>query len=206
MQRGVVCKSDCPAMHLETRNRQVTGVQMAQGFAAAGSVLIAAGAWTDSLLAQTHWRPGICPVRGQMVLLHTIEPLLRNVLLNGARYVVPRPDGHVLIGSTEENAGFNKQTTAEAVEQLLHFGCDLVPGLKAASVERSWAGLRPGTPDGLPYIGRVPGFDNLYVAAGHFRAGIQLSPATGLVMKELIMGQRLSVPLEDFRIDRRLLA
>jgi glycine oxidase len=74
--------------------------------------------------------------------------------------------------------------------------------LTNATVERCWAGLRPGTPDGKPYLGAVPGNDNLFIAAGHFRAGIQLSPATGLVMKQLILGENPTIPLEDFRLDR----
>ena len=77
-----------------------------------------------------------------------------------------------------------------------------MPGLAGAPLERCWAGLRPGSPDGLPFLGTVPGLDNLFVAAGHFRAGIQLSPATGLLMKELLLGQKLTLPLEPFRLDR----
>jgi glycine oxidase len=137
-----------------------------------------------------------------MVLLNTQTAVLRRVLMYGARYIVPRPDGRVLIGSTEENAGFLKQTTAAAIGDLLRFGIALVPTLANAPVERTWAGLRPGSPDGLPYLGRVPGHNNLYVAAGHFRAGIQLSPASGKVMKELLLGQPLSLPLEPFQLDR----
>jgi glycine oxidase len=122
--------------------------------------------------------------------------------MRGARYLVPRPDGRVLVGSTEENVGFDKRTTAAAIGELLGFAFTLVPELAAAHVERTWAGLRPGSPDGLPFLGRVPGFDNLFVAAGHYRAGIQLSPGTGLVLKELLLGQKLTVPLEPFRLER----
>jgi glycine oxidase len=69
-------------------------------------------------------------------------------------------------------------------------------------LERCWAGLRPASPDGLPYLGPVPGFDNVFVAAGHFRSGIQMSPATGMLMKELLMGQRTMLPVEAFRVGR----
>ena len=74
--------------------------------------------------------------------------------------------------------------------------------LAETPLEHCWAGLRPGSPDGLPFLGRVPGFDNLFIAAGHFRAGIQLSPATGLVMKEVLLEQPLTVSLEPFRPER----
>jgi glycine oxidase len=107
------------------------------------------------------------------------------------------------VGSTEEDAGFDKRTTAEAIQGLLAFAISMVPSLASAHPERSWAGLRPGSPNGLPFIGPVPGSDNLFIAAGHFRAGIQLSPATGLIMKEFLLGQPLTVPLEGFRLDRK---
>ena len=116
---------------------------------------------------------------------------------------MPRADSRILVGSTEEDAGFDKRTTAGAIAELLALGCKLVPALANAAVERCWAGLRPGSPDGLPYLGAVPGFDNLFIAAGHFRAGIQLSPATGLVLKELLSGQPLTVSLDAFRLDRQ---
>ncbi len=164
--------------------------------------LIAAGAWSDQLLAPLGITTGIAPVRGQIALLNPGKPLFRRVLIWGARYLVPRLDGRVLAGSTEENAGFVKQTTAEGIDGLLRLAVKLVPALAQADVERCWAGLRPGSPDGLPFIGRVPGIDNVYVAAGHFRAGIQLSPGTALLVKELLLGQPLTMPLEAFRVER----
>jgi glycine oxidase len=139
-----------------------------------------------------------------MALLNTAAPLFRRVLCRGKRYLVPRADGRVLVGSTEEDAGFDRRTTAAAVAGLLQLAVELVPGLAAAHLERAWAGLRPGSPDGLPFLGAVPGTGNLFVAAGHFRSGIQLSPATGLVLKELIRGEKPTVPLEAFRLDRAI--
>src|SRR5262249_30261330 len=119
-----------------------------------------------------------------------------------SQYLVPRPDGRVLVGSTEEDVGFDTRTTAEAIHNLLHLAINLVPGLARAPVERCWAGLRPGSPDGRPFLGPVPGCTNLFVAAGHFRSGIQLSAGTGMVMKELLLDQNLSVPIEAFGIER----
>jgi glycine oxidase len=153
-------------------------------------------------MQQLGWQPGVRPVRGQIALLNTGVPRLRPILLHGKRYLVPRPDGRVLVGSTEEDAGFNANPTSGAVAELLAFANALVPAWAQARLERCWAGLRPGSPDGLPYLGGVPGWDNLYLAAGHFRSGLQLSPGSGLVMKELLLGQTPSVPLEAFRLDR----
>jgi glycine oxidase len=196
---GVVLRPGCPVHGLEVRGERVTAAHTAQGRIEVGRYLMAAGAWTAALLERVGWQPGIRPVRGQIALLNTGTPRFRRVLMYGPRYLVPRPDGRVLVGSTEEDAGFDKRTTAGAIGDLLAFAFSLVPELASAHLERTWAGLRPGSPDGLPFLGRVPGFDNLDIAAGHFRAGIQLSPATGLVLKELLLGQQLTVALEPFR-------
>jgi glycine oxidase len=199
---GVRLRPGCPAHGFEQRGGRISAVRTAEGRLEAGRYLVATGAWTDPLLEPLGWRPGIRPVRGQIALLNTGVPLFRRVLLWGPRYLVPRPDGRVLIGSTEEDAGFVKRTTAAAIAELLELAGRLVPGLAQAHLERCWAGLRPGSPDGLPYLGAVPGFENLFLAAGHFRAGIQLSPGTGLVMRELLLDQPTTVPLEPFRLDR----
>ena len=124
------------------------------------------------------------------------------LLLQGKRYLVPRTDGKILAGSTEEEAGFDARTTTEGVAGLTAFARELLPSLASAPIEKSWAGLRPGSPDGLPYLGNVPGWENLHIAAGHFRAGLQLSPATGLVMAQHLLGKPTLLALEAFRLDR----
>ncbi len=194
----------CPVFGFERQGSRIVGVRTQDGILRAGRYLVTAGAWTGGLLEPLGWRPKIKPIRGQIALLNTGTPIIHRVLLQGKRYLVPREDGRVLAGSTEEDVGFDKNTTAEAIEGLRSFATALVPALANAAPERSWAGLRPGSPDGLPFIGPFPGLDNLYVAAGHFRAGIQLSPATGLVLKELLLGQPLTVSLESFRLDREM--
>jgi glycine oxidase len=192
----------CAVHAFVEKEKRILAAETTAGRIAAGKFLVAAGAWTDSLLAAVGCRLDIHPVRGQIALLNTGRPVLARILLDGKRYLVPRTDGRVLVGSTEEDVGFDKRTTASAIAELLTFAQTLVPALADAQVEQCWAGLRPGSGDGLPSLGRIPGYDNLFVAAGHFRSGIQLSPVTGLVMKELIMGQAPTVPLEAFRPDR----
>jgi glycine oxidase len=189
-------------LRFHRQGNRITGAETDSGLRTADRYLLATGAWTDALLEPFGWRPGIRPVRGQIALLNTGTPLFRSILLQGKRYLVPRPDGRVLVGSTEEDVGFHAQTTAGAIAELLTFAARLVPALAEAPVERCWAGLRPGSPDEMPFLGPVPGCDNLFVAAGHFRAGLQLSPATGLVMKELLLGQKPTIPVEAFRLDR----
>lgn len=163
----------------------------------AARYLFAAGAWSAGLVRA----PGIFPVRGQIALLRGAS--CSRVLMLGKRYLVPRGDGLTLVGSTEEpEAGFEKRTTAEGVAGLIAFARRTVPALAQATLEASWAGLRPGSPDGLPYICPVPGEHNVFVAAGHFRAGVQLSIGTAQVVCELLNGKPTSVAIGGFALDR----
>ena len=164
--------------------------------------VISAGAWAAPLLAKVGCRLDIQPVRGQIALLNPGRPLFQRVLIRGAQYLVPRADGRVLAGSTEEDVGFVKQTTAYGVAGLLELATSMVPALADAEVEKTWAGLRPGSPDGLPYIGQVPGIRNLYAAAGHFRAGLQLSTGTAEILAQMLMGIPLTMPMDAFRLSR----
>jgi glycine oxidase len=194
--------SDVEVRELVRDGKYVRAVRTAKGLIEGGTFVITAGAWTDRLLEPFGTCTGIGPVRGQIALLNPGKVLFRRVLIWGSRYLVPRQDGRVLAGSTEEHAGFVKQTTADGIDGLLRLAMAMVPALAGAHVEQCWSGLRPGSPDGLPFIGRVPGLDNLLVGAGHFRAGIQLSPGTALLLKELILGQPLTMSLEAFRPER----
>jgi glycine oxidase len=164
----------------------------------ADRILVAAGAWSAGLLAPLGVRLPIRPVRGQMLLYRTPDAWVRPVVMQGKRYLVPRADGRILVGSTEEEAGFDATTTSEGLAGLVAFAHRVMPSLAEVSLERSWAGLRPGSPEGVPFLGAVPGYDNLHVACGHFRAGIQLSAATGLVMAEHLLGREPSIALEGF--------
>jgi glycine oxidase len=202
--RGVQLLPHCPVHGLVRHGGRIEAVQTEQERLIAGRYLIATGAWSDSLLEPLGWRPGIRPVRGQIALLNTGKSGMYPLLLRGKHYLVPRGDGLTLVGSTEEDAGFDARPTAAAIADLLERAVSLVPKLAHAAVERCWAGLRPGSPDGKPFLGAVPGTDNLFLAAGHYRSGIQLSPATALVMKEVLLGEKPTIPLEDFRLDRPL--
>jgi glycine oxidase len=204
MARGVFMRPGCAVHRLVRKGNRIESVETDQGRLTADRYLLSAGAWSEAILAALGWRPGIRPVRGQIALLNTGMAGIRPLLLCGKRYMVPRGDGRVLVGSTEEDAGFDSRTTAAAITELLQFASSLAPNLAGAAVERCWAGLRPGSPDGKPFLGAVPGTENLFVAAGHFRSGIQLSPGTALVMKQLLLGEKTAIPLEDFRLDRPL--
>jgi glycine oxidase len=197
--QGVRLTPNCPVRRLNVTGSRVESVETEGDRLTAGRLLVAAGPWTEQLIPTG---PHVFPVRGQMVLFRPRAPLFRTILSCGGKYLVPRQDGRVLAGSTEEEVGFDKRTTDEAIHDLTATAHAWVPALADAPVETTWAGLRPATRDGLPYLGRMPGFDNLYIAAGHFRMGIQMSPATGLVMSELLQDRPTTIPLAAFAPDR----
>lgn len=152
----------------------------------AGQFLVTAGAWSQELLPQLSRTNVIEPVRGQIVLLRQQVSALRRIVECGPRYLVPRADGRVLIGATEERVGFVKANTANAVEDLIQLAVTLVPELASATFETAWSGLRPCASRGRPFIGPLPGVTNGYVAAGHFRAGLSMSPATAELIADLM--------------------
>jgi len=199
---GVTIRSGAEPTGFTTAEGRVLGVRLVDGEVLADRVVLAAGAWTTGLAQRLGVTLPVAPVRGQIALLNPGRPVLRQIINCGPRYLVPRVDGRVLVGSTMEHVGFDTRTTAEGIGGLLAMCRELAPGLAHAEVERCWAGLRPGTPDGLPYLGRLPGWDNAIVAAGHYRGGLQLSPGTAVVMSQLVRGDIPAIPLDDFRADR----
>lgn len=200
--RGVQIETGIAIEDFEVRSGRIAAVQTSAGVRSAEAVCLTAGAWTGSLSRRLGLELPMHPIRGQMVLLASLERPLLRIVNEGRRYVVPRPDGRVLIGSTEEDAGFDKRTTAEGINGLLGFALDLVPSLARATVEATWAGLRPGTADGLPYLGAIRGLANAFIAAGHFRGGLHQSPGTAVVMSQLMSGQKPEIDLDLFRVDR----
>jgi glycine oxidase len=199
---GVAVQAGVAADDFVVRGGRLTGVRSGDTVLSAEQFCITGGAWSASLLSRLGLKIAIKPVRGQIVLLHAPAARLTRIVNEGPRYLVPRPDGRVLVGSTEEEAGFDKRNTAVAVRNLLEFGISLVPALADAAIERTWAGLRPATADGLPYLGRLPDLENAFIAAGHFRQGLHLSPGTAVVMSQLMRGEPTEINLECLGLER----
>lgn len=203
MQRGVRMLPGTPVWDFERSGGRIVAVETSAGRMPAGQFVVASGAWSGRLLAQVGSSAPVRPMRGQIALLSMVPSPVRHVINVGPRYLVPRGDGRVLVGSTEEVVGFDKRTTAEGIAGLIAFALSVVPSLAAATLERTWAGLRPQSPDGLPYLGRVPHNENLFVAAGHFRAGLQLSPITAVLLSQIMLKRPTTIPVEPFAVDRR---
>jgi len=151
-------------------------------------VVVTSGAWSGRLLAMAGVDSEVEPVRGQMLLYKSEPDVLKQILLHGDRYMIPRKDGHILMGSTVEYEGFDKSTTHDVAEVLREEAAAMLPTLSALQPIAHWAGLRPGTLDGVPKIGPVPGFDGLFVNMGHLRNGVFLGPASARLMVDLMLG------------------
>jgi glycine oxidase len=121
-----------------------------------------------------------------MLLFKFDAPPLPHIVLQKDIYLIPRRDGHLLLGSTREEVGFDKSTTDEARAMLLQRGGELLPSLRDMPVVRHWAGLRPGSPGNIPTIGRHPQLENLYINSGHYRYGVTMSPASVEVLLNIM--------------------
>ena len=177
---------------LRREGDRVTGVETAQGFRAAGRVVLCPGSFGASLLAPlglARFAP-IEPVRGQIVTLGPAQSPPRTILWRGSLYLVPKRDGSLVVGSTEERVGFDCRVTAAGVGWLLREATAFVPELGEWSFREAYAGLRPATPDGLPAIGPLPGVEGLCLAAGHYRKGVLLAPATGSLVADWALGRK----------------
>jgi glycine oxidase len=147
-------------------------------------VVIAAGAWAEPFLRQLGVPFPIRPVKGQLLAVRPRSGRLTRTIFSEEVYLVPKRDGSVVVGATEEHgAGFDRELTARGMATLLDGLAKVAPGLADAAFERAWTGLRPGSPHGQPLIGRVPGSPQVILAVGHFRNGVLLSPVTARIVE-----------------------
>jgi glycine oxidase len=181
-------------LDLVVEQGRAKGVRTPKGEIFADQMVICTGAWTAKLLEQLGSMPDIEPVRGQMILFLARPGQINHITLYHDRYVIPRRDGHILIGSTLERTGFVKATTAEAKEALYRSAVELFPVLKRTPIEDHWSGLRPGSPSGIPYIGAYPGIEGIYLNAGHYRNGVVTGPASARLVSDLMLGRE---PITD---------
>jgi glycine oxidase len=201
-QADVELRPGTKVHELRTEGDRVTAASTDEGPLIAEQICLTAGCWTGQLAKTIGLDLPVKPIRGQIVLLAGDRMLLSRNIYVGSLYLAPRRDGRVLIGSTMEDVGFVKENLPEAVEELLSFARRLVPALAELQMETCWSGLRPGTPDGKPYLGRAGRWKNIWVATGHFRAGLQLSPATAVVMRSLLLGQTPPIDVRQLSVDR----
>lgn len=182
--------------------RLVDGVAYLRGGerVTAGQIVVCAGAWSGALLANSGVTVPVSPVLGQMLLYRMPVGWLPAMVLHDGRYAIPRQDGHLLVGSTLEQRGFDKSTTDAAMQLLRAAAEQMLPALRGVAPLRQWAGLRPGAPDGVPFMGKVPGMDKTWLCAGHFRNGLVLSPASAQLMADLLLNRAPSLDAGPYRM------
>ena len=185
--RGVIIE-EADVRRFVVRGTRVERAVTATGEISAGTWVLAAGSWTGGLASAFGLALDTRPIRGQIVLLRLPRPLITRIVNRGLDYLVQRPDGRLLVGSTLEDVGFDPTTTPDTVTRLLGVARSLLGELPGSVVERSWAGLRPGNVDGLPSIGPIPELDNAFLSAGHFRAGLHQSTGSAVLLADLMTG------------------
>ena len=201
--RGAALRQGVAVTGFVTGGSRVTGVRTDDRRMTAGHVILAAGSWTGALGRRLGVSLPVKPMRGQMLAFADFSSPLRHILLGeDGGYLAPKANGFLFVGSTVEDVGFRKNTTARGLAGLRRMAVTLVPSLAYAEVASDWAGLRPGSPDDLPILGPVPGWEGLSVASGHFRKGILLAPITGRLMAQWLTQGRTEISLEPFSPSR----
>jgi glycine oxidase len=201
-RRGVQIMENAQVTGFQTSEDCVKQVRTLTNAWEGDSVVIAGGAWSKAIGDWLGLKLPVTPIRGQILSLRALPPPIRYTVYSHMGYLVPRPDGRIVVGATAEEAGFDVRPTASGIAHLLTMAPLLVPSLKEAVFDSVWAGLRPKTPDNLPILGPLPGWRNVHAACGHYRNGILLAPITGELVAHGILTHQAHPMLEPFRADR----
>ena len=195
LQLGVRLVPECSVLTVKAERDVVLGAETSSGFFASRRVVIAAGSWSGQIPTGLPYALPVKPARGQMVAVKVPGLALRHVVYGSSGYLVPRKDGRVLLGSTVEWVGYDKQVTLDGVQQITASAVALAPALRSSTFIECWAGLRPFCEGGLPLLGPTE-IDGLYLATGHFRNGLLLAPITAKLMTEVIVARNIPKILE----------
>ena len=188
LQLGGTLREHCPTVGVRTSGGRVTSIQTPGGELPADSVVLTTGAWAGLALAELKPALPIRPIRGQMLLFQLPPGTLDTIVYRHGLYLIPRRDGHILVGSTLEDVGFDKSTDMPTRQRLHAQAAELLPLLRSVQPIQHWSGLRPGSPDNIPIIDRHPDFDNVFVNTGHYRYGVTMAPASAELLVDLMKG------------------
>jgi glycine/D-amino acid oxidase-like deaminating enzyme len=195
--RDVGISSGAEVKSLLVEGGRVVGVETDKAKYVAQTVVNCAGAWAGTIAP---FDVPVKPIKGQM--LAVVEaPRVHHVIRSEKVYLVPRSDGRLVIGSTIEDVGYNKQTDVSTLQRLFDAAVELVPGIAESRRNEAWAGLRPGTPDELPILGETS-ISGYFIATGHYRDGILLAPITASLMSDVLTGKNPSFDLRPFAATR----
>ena len=195
---GVNLEQQTQAQSFIIEKDQLKGVVTDKGTFYADRVVVAGGAWSSQLLETWVKIPKIAPVKGQMIVFKAEPGVVSRIVLSKGRYVIPRKDGRVVMGSTLEFDDFDKTTTEKVLDELRQEAIRIIPALEHYTIEKQWAGLRPGSIDGVPYIGEHPELKNLYLNAGHFRNGVVIGLASCQLLVNQLLGQKTIVDPDPY--------
>lgn len=202
MKLGAIFQPQTSVRAIRVEADRVSGVETQNGFVPCPTVVNAAGAWASRLASTAGLELPVKPVRGQVVLTEALPPSLSLCLSTSSTYLLQKRHGEILIGSTTEDVGFDASVTQAAIQKLCRGAIRCLPMLRDVSVKRVWAGLRPGTPDELPILGKANGLEGYVNATGGFRTGIVASPLTGEITAQLITGEAMKFSVEPFEMRR----
>ena len=195
LKLGGTIHTGCAVTAITTVGARLSGMHTSVGTFTADQYVLATGAWSGTSLPELEsvprhpglvGSPNIRPVRGQMLLFKLEPGVLNAIVYRNGLYLIPRRDGHVLVGSTLEDVGFDKSTDMPTRERLHTEATALLPALGSMQPIQHWAGLRPGSPSNIPIIGRHPDFDNVFVNTGHYRYGVTMAPASAELLVDLM--------------------
>ncbi|WDE07339.1 FAD-dependent oxidoreductase [Thalassomonas viridans] len=204
-QNGVELFLQTHVTGVEKQGNKVTAVVTDSGTLHCDTMINAMGAWAAELSEMaTGTRIPVTPVKGQIILSERLPKILKGCVSTTDCYIAQKDNGEVLIGSTTEEKGFDTTNTLPEIKELANGAMRCIPELKDMNIKRCWAGLRPGTPDELPILGKMAGTEGYINACGHFRTGILTSAITGKLINDLYRGQPLDIDLTPFEYARFL--
>ena len=203
MNKNVQFIEQCEISNCILENQSIVSLNTCKGEFRVEQLVISAGAWSNRLIKQlvsVQSLPDISPVKGQMLLFDAKPDTLSHIILDGGHYLIPRRDGKILAGSSVEHSQFDKSTSDKAKNHLYHFAIELLPELNNYPVINHWAGLRPGTEQGIPYICKHSEIKNLSINAGHFRNGLAMAPASAKLLVDLVLERPVNIDPEPYKL------
>lgn len=204
---GAEIKEFIDVYSIESEGGQVKGVLTNEGMLLSENVIVCTGAWSKKILQKTNIELDAYPVKGECFSVKTNKPLVEGSIFSHGCYIVPKRGGRLIVGATVKPHTFDQKVTVEGVSTLMEKAIKLVPEIASAEWETAWAGIRPQTGDGLPYIGEHPHIQGLFIATGHFRNGILLAPVTGELLADYVERKPIDEKIiSAFRIDRSKVA
>lgn len=201
---NVHIQENCTFTNIITRYGRVIGIETSLQNYYADNTVICTGAWLGNWLQSLGVNIVIQPVKGQMILFKCAEDFLPTIILANERYAIPRRDGHILVGSSIEYVGYNKEPTLEMLESLKASAISMLPELAKAEVIQHWTGISPAAPEDIPYIGEVPDYQGLWLNCGHSRNGVVSAPASCQLLVDLILQRPTQLNASPYLPSNRL--